>query len=295
MEQHHSDACPKSVPESISSQLSWFVNPADDPEEPISLVHSLGGCGGTLLSRCLGVLPNVALFSEVNPLAVHLFPQFCPLYQDKNWNHLLTPAELDRFSALDLADPANFSRLVAALRKRALQQNRFLVLRDYNYAEFIGIPFFDNPPGAFRIYDALPAGMPVVAIALIRHPIAQWRSLCKRANVAAVLNPERFCSAYLAFLTQLGAKAVFQYETFVREPEAGMRRICRELRLPFDPAFIQRFHEFQNITGDFSRHHEYVIAQSGARHLSPEIIRCFRASRAYQRILSITGYQDWSV
>src|SRR5438045_9777481 len=36
----------------------------------IRIIHTIGGCGGTLLSRCIGVLPNVALLSEINPCAV---------------------------------------------------------------------------------------------------------------------------------------------------------------------------------------------------------------------------------
>jgi hypothetical protein len=50
----------------------------------IHIVHTLGGCGGTLLSRCIGVLPGVVLLSEINPASVKLFSQFDPLYQDEN-------------------------------------------------------------------------------------------------------------------------------------------------------------------------------------------------------------------
>ena len=39
----------------------------------IHIIHSLGGCGGTVLSRCIGVLPDVALLSEINPGSVKLF------------------------------------------------------------------------------------------------------------------------------------------------------------------------------------------------------------------------------
>ena len=78
----------------------------------IRIIHNLGGCGGTLLSRCLGVLPKVALLSEVNPTATKLFETFNPLFQDKHWLHLLESSESERLSALDIGDPAVFRSVI---------------------------------------------------------------------------------------------------------------------------------------------------------------------------------------
>ena len=73
----------------------------------IRLVHNLGGCGGTLLSRCLGVLPRVALFSEINPLSVNLFAPFHPLYQDREWVQLLKEQDYETFLNVDLTQPTD--------------------------------------------------------------------------------------------------------------------------------------------------------------------------------------------
>ena len=101
----------------------------------IRILHNIGGCGGTLLSRCIGVLPDVALFSEINPGAVKLFQTFDPLYQDKMWLGLLGKEDIKRFSCRDLAINENFRELFQLFYDRASAAGRHLVIRDFNYLD----------------------------------------------------------------------------------------------------------------------------------------------------------------
>ena len=78
----------------------------------IRIIHTLGGCGGTLLSRCIGVLPGAALLSEINPSSVKLHKDSDPLYQDRTWLHLLSAAEAEYFSKKDLGIIENFRELI---------------------------------------------------------------------------------------------------------------------------------------------------------------------------------------
>ena len=105
----------------------------------LRLIHTLGGCGGTLLSRCLGVLPEVALLSEVNPASVKVNPDYDPLYQDATWLHLLTKADVERFAGMDFRDHGNFRDLMQVFHDRATAANRHLVIRDWNFVEFVGV------------------------------------------------------------------------------------------------------------------------------------------------------------
>ncbi len=258
----------------------------------IHIIHTLGGCGGTILSRCIGVLPRVALLNEINPASVKLFSQFDPLYQDKNWLHLLGPADAARFSQMDLGNVETFRDLLEVLHIRAMEANRHLVLRDYNFVDFVGVPFTPEPPMRLALYDALPADVPTRAVAFIRHPVGQWSSLCKHELVREVLTPSAFCEAYAAFLEELGSAAAYKYEDFVDRPEMELRAICGDLALPFDPSFAERFHRFDYVTGDFSRHQEQAISHPRARKLSPQILDEFRSSAAFRRILDATGYAE---
>jgi hypothetical protein len=258
----------------------------------IHIIHTLGGCGGTVLSRCVGVLPGVALLSEINPASVKLFSHFDPLHQDKNWLHLLGPADTERFSHMDLGNVEAFRELMDVFHGRACEARRHLVLRDYNFVDFVGVPFTADPPRQLTLYAALPAGVPTRATAFIRHPIDQWSSLCKHERVRAVLTASAFCEAYAAFLEELENIPTFKYEDFVACPEVRLRAICEALALPFDPSFAERFHTFDYVSGDFSRHQEKSISPPARRRLPPQILDEFRSSAAFRRILRATGYAE---
>ena len=260
----------------------------------IHLVHTLGGCGGTLLSRCLGVMPGAAVLSEVNPAAVKLFPHFDPLYQDDQWLHLLDPADRTRFSQLDLTVAENFRDLVARMHDRATQAGRHFILRDWNYIDYLGVPFNAQPPCRLTIYDALPHGVQTLATAFIRHPLDQWVSLCKHEELQPTLTPVIFCNGYLAFLQSLGSIPVRKYEDFLLNPEREMRAICDDLMLPFEPAFLEKFHTFDAVTGDFTRMRETTISPPQKKPIPSADLDRFHASESYAEVLRLTGYREES-
>jgi hypothetical protein len=256
----------------------------------LRLIHTLGGCGGTLLSRCVGVLPRVALLSEVNPAAVKLFPKFDPLYQDAKWLHLLTPDELERFSRVDLRDIESFRALIQVFYDRALSCGRHLVIRDYNYIDFIGVPFRIDPPRRLSLYAALPRAIPTASVALIRHPVDQWLSLHKHRLLGSGASPADFCDAYAIFLRKLGAMPVFKYEEFVANPEEQLRAICKALCLSFAPSFREDFHRYDFVTGDLARLRDESISPPPAKTAPPEVLEEFRSSDSFDFVLQRAGY-----
>jgi hypothetical protein len=238
------------------------------------------------------VLPGVALLSEINPLSVKLFTHFDPLWQDTHWHHLLTPEDLDRFSHLDLGEAGNFRDLICVFYQRAEAAGKALVLRDYNYVDFVGIPYIPTAPRRRILYDALPQGVPSAAMAFIRHPVDQWLSLCKHEHVRAILSPAEFCDAYAAFLLDLGDTPVLKYEDFVTSPEAKAREMCDALRLEFDPSCVVRFHEFDYVTGDFTRHQEETMSLPARKPLAPSAVEEFTHSATFRQVLRLTAYAD---
>jgi hypothetical protein len=251
----------------------------------------MGGCGGTLLSRCLGVLPGVNLLSEINPASVKLFPQFDPLYQDRNWLRLLHASDLDRFAAMDLGQTECFRELIRVFHERAVAAGGHLVLRDYNFVDFVGVPYTSHPSRRLTIYSALPSHIPVRAVAFVRHPADQWSSLCKHQHVRTVLKPAWFSEAYAAFLREVEPMPRFRYEDFVERPAESLRTMCNELALPFDPAFSERFQQFASVTGDFTRQDDPSISLPPPKTFPPEILEEFRSSAAYVRVCRDAGYR----
>ena len=233
------------------------------------------------------------MLSEVNPAAVKLFPHFDPLYQDDQWLHLLGPADRTRFSQLDLTVPGNFRDLVARMYDRATQGGRHLILRDWNYIDYLGVPFNPQPPCRLTIYEALPE-VQTVATAFIRHPLDQWVSLCKHEELRPTLTPVIFCTGYLAFLRSLGSIPVRKYEDFLVNPEGEMRAICGDLMLPFEPAFLEKFHAYDGVTGDFTRLRETTISPPPRKPIPSSDLESFHASESYMEILRLTGYREES-
>jgi hypothetical protein len=256
----------------------------------LRLIHNLGGCGGTLLSRCIGVLPDVALLSEVNPASVNLYASFDPLYQDATWLHLLTETDREYFSRLNLQEVGNFRALIQLFYDRARARHQHLVIRDYNYIEFIGVPFCTHPPGRMALPAALPRDIAAVSIALIRHPVDQWLSLGSHQSPGSGVSPAAFCDAYMRFLNELGETPVYKYEEFIADPEAQFRAICEHLRLPFRPSFLERFHQFDSVTGNLVRLRDPSITLPARKVVAAEVMDAFRTSAAFHSILSKTGY-----
>ncbi len=258
----------------------------------LRIIHALGGCGSTLLSRCLGVTPEVALLSEVNPASVKLNPAYDPLYQDTTWLHLLTKYDLDRFSRMDLRNPRRFRKLMRVFHHRAVAGGRQLIIRDYNYVEFVGIPFTTNPPRKLMLYRALPPEVPTAAFALIRHPVDQWLSLSKHLQPGWGVTPRFFCDAYDVFLRELGATTLFKYEEFVDNPQDQLLAMCRKFDLRFTPSFQARFHQFASVTGDLLRVGDPSISPSAPKLVPPDVMDAFRSSESYHSILERAGYSD---
>jgi hypothetical protein len=258
----------------------------------IHIIHTLGGCGGTLLCRCLGVLPDAAILSEINPAAVKLFKHFHPLYQDAHWLQLLDNHDVEHFLEMDLRQKDNFRQLIEVFHKRAQAKGKHLILRDFTYIDFIGVPFTSQVAGRLTIYDALPTAIAKKAVAFIRHPSDQYMSLCKHQELLPEMTASRFLDGYASFLERIGNMSTFKYEVFVGDPDAQMRAICKSLDLPFEPSFIESFHNFDFVTGDLMRLGETSISLPGKKPMAEPLIEEFRTSAAYESILGATGYED---
>lgn len=244
------------------------------------------------MSRCLGSLPAVALFSEINPQATKLFPAFDPMYQDREWVKLLQESDYQEFRTLDLGVHSVFGRLVERLYTRSRSTGRRLILRDYNYIDFIGLPFIETPPRRLSLLECLPPAVELCSIAFVRHPVDQWASLCKHSVVADLLTPGYFCDSYAEFLSQVDGMAVYRYEDFLREPRRQLERMCSDLDLPFDEHVLARFAEYRGVTGDLSRLEDRSIENASPRSISREHYTQFLHSRSYASILDNLGYAE---
>lgn len=209
------------------------------------------------------------------------------------WLRLLSQTDAERFSRIDLGEADTFRDMIQAFYDRASASHRHLVIRDYNYIEFVGASFTTDPPRRLMIHAALPRAIPTASVALIRRPINQWLSLRKHwQSGPVVVTPRAFCVASATFLRELGTKSIFKYEEFVDNPEGQLRAICGELDLPFTPSFIEGFHQFDYVTGDLKRLRDRSISLSESKLPPRGALEEFRSSEIFRSILVKTGYSD---
>ena len=111
----------------------------------IRLLHQLGRSGGTVISKCLAVMDNVLLLSEIHPLGKKLArtrnpknaATYLPLSQAHRWFRLFDECDIDRrgneYARL------NFAEEIGLIASRCAERSYHLVLRDFNNIDFTGV------------------------------------------------------------------------------------------------------------------------------------------------------------
>lgn len=203
----------------------------------ITLMINFARSGGTILNRCLGVLPNTVVLSEVSSYgggrgATEDSPRTVQ-GQALKWYGISLKSH-------------DFEGGIEELSNCCEASGKNLVVRDWTYASFS--PIFENdhnPPYRLSTLDVLSARVSVKPFAFIRDAIDVWIS-------RGMPDTERFFSNYLLFTEQIVAAKmpVFKYEDFCEDPSFEMRKICKETDLRYSEDFITRYKSFSSVSGD---------------------------------------------
>lgn len=216
-------------------------------------IYSLGGCGSTLLARFLACMPGVVLLSECNPSSALLYSgDLNPHKQLRDWYPQLFDAALDS-PAQDLAAPDRFGEFICDLERRAQDRGAQLVIRDYSYVDFVGVPFNWDPPRHSSLVGALKGKIETRSAVIVRRPLKQYDSLRSHRNLEHVLSPQIFLSGYSAFMKEFADAFLVRYEDVVHHPHEVVERLCAHLNIPFSADFMQRFVQYRSVTGHLDR------------------------------------------
>lgn len=229
----------------------------------IGIIHSLGGCGGTLLAQCIGVLQNVILLSECNPLSASLFDyNLNPYRQIEKWYPKLFASIQDEFKPENLVNTTVFNRFITQIKSFIDQMNYHLVIRDYNYIDYFAVPFLEKPFMFSSLIQSIKNSFNIKQILLVRHPLTQYNSLRSHGILKDTLKPELFLDGYHKFLIDFDGCPLIKYEDIVASPKKHIHKLCSHLHLPFSDNFLEDFHQYQSITGNFKRIGENSITIS---------------------------------
>ena len=215
-------------------------------------LHSIGRCGSTIVSRCLGAMQGVILLSEIHPEQ----SAYDPLLEAKNWYGF--PSE-EEYSELVLR--LSFYGKLAYLQEEAERRGLHLVVRDWAYLDFRtpsgpprpGRPTATLPRYRLAILDVLaPLDPEPLRVSIVRHPMQQWLSILDTKFIYKdEADPDTYFHASRLFAELVAVRTRFiKYEDFGRDPQNAMVLLCEQLDLPLDPEWSKNWHDNHRVTGD---------------------------------------------
>ena len=255
---------------------------------PLRVIRGLGGNGGTFLSRVLAAQEDVVLLSETNPASANLFA--FELNPARQLDAHYAPLELPPYEGNmpELGAPPLFGAFIRQLAEDCAARDRHLIIRDYNYADYIGTPFIWRPSGVSSL-DAALDGAETRDLLLIRHPVSQYASLASHPELQNVLTPEAFLTGYRQLLHRHPLGRRLRYEDLYGAFEDNLAEIGHYFELTIDEAWPDRLPTIDWITG-----HELgktAVRPDAARQaLDPEIRDTFRTLSDYQLVCRFCGY-----
>jgi hypothetical protein len=244
-------------------------------------IHHFACTGGTLISRCIGAMPNTQVLSEIDPLS--------PLATKGSF----TPADLVSLARLSSRPTARNEDLIeiflaglGALCEQDRRRGTSLVLREHSHSHLCtGDLPVDRPP----LHEILQQHYALLSLITVRHPLDSFLSL--RQNQWVHFAPgtiEEYARRYDAFLEAHAGVEIIRYEDFLAAPAAVMRHICERLRLVFNPDFGDLFIAVK-LSGDSGRKGDTIAPRP--RRPIPEALQAeVLQSAAYVGLCDRLGY-----
>lgn len=252
--------------------------------EPVRTLHHFACTGGTLIAKCLAVMPNVALLSEIDPLSkldLHArIGEFAPTDLILGMRGSLRDFSEGAITAVALAS-------IKALHAETSADGRRLVLRDHTHSHFCNaaVDFFHRPTLRALIAQILP----VVSVVTVRHPIDSFVSL--RRNGWVHFSPdslEEYCQRYHTFLDAYADAKLFRYEDMLLDTEFFLQQLCEALLLNYKPGAGDLI-DVVRLSGDSGRSGD-IIASRPRRKLETSLIAEMNSSPAYTTLCDRLDY-----
>ena len=259
-------------------------DPSTAPGErpTIRLLHHLARSGGTIISKCLAVMPGVALLSEINPCGVQIYN---PLDQADRWFSLFDGADRARLAA---GERFNFPDAITLIEARARARSRILVIRDWSHLDFMAAPFVQDPGYRLTLAEELAARFTVVNTASVRHPLHEWQSLRKLGVIQNKLDLATYLQGYRRFADEAVRIGFVRYEDFTVDPDTAMQTLCTRLPLTYDPGYRVRQADYSTITGAATATGD--IRPAAERAADPLLAVEMAGHAAYGEALELLGY-----
>lgn len=268
----------------LPTLLEWchtLAAEAHGARPAIRLIDHFACTGGTLISKCVAALPNVRLFSEVEPHSA-MFTGHA--------THEFAPTDLIRHLRYDLRGTSD--QLVEAVFLAGLKE-----IYDSYRAEGATLVFRGHAHSIYctaatplrTLHAILLDHFPVRSLVTVRHPMESYLSAQKRGWLTyKPVGLDAYARRYHDFLDARADPAPLRYEDFVADPKTALAQICERLDLPYEPVVLDLFGAVR-LTGDSGRSGDVIAPRS--RKTPPEDVAAEAlASHAYTELLARLGY-----
>lgn len=269
---------------SLLEQCAAMV--AQQPEAvPLRSIHHMACSGGTLIAKCLSLMPNVTLLSEIDPLSGIGLPQpgtvppFRPF--DLIYGGRVALRKID-----DTVARRVFTAGLSELHKALTEQGRALCLRDHAHSQFCTKA---DPLARPSLRTMMADVAPLLSVVTVRHPLDAFLSLQRNGWVHFQPDTiDEYARRYMLFLDAHAGIEIRRYEDFVADPEAVLQDICTLLDLPFQSGFEPLLSAVM-LSGDSGRSSNR-IAPRARRAVSDLMIDQARSSDCFTDLCDRLGY-----
>lgn len=244
-------------------------------------IHHLACTGGTVISKCLAAMPQVALISEVNPLNRFgsKFEPTNPLLQLERSYRQLSTQEIK----------SDFLRQIDHAHGICSNDDVDLILRDHSHTDFC---MGREPAGVCPIVDYLSSSYTFRSIVTVRHPLDSYLGLlaAKWENQFSPSTLDEYSHRYLAFLDRYVDLPLRRYEDFCKEPETFMEELCGLLEISYSVDFLDNFGEI-SLSGDSGRKGLDSISLRPRREIPEEVAIQAASSPNYAELFERLPYK----
>lgn len=251
------------------------------PGKPLlRTIHHLACTGGTVISKCLTAMPDVALISEVNPFNRHgsEFEPTNPLLLLERDYRPLNNDEIIK----------GFSQQILHAHQICKRDDVDLVIRDHSHSDFC---MGTEPSEKCPIVDYLAEEYELLSVLTVRHPLDSYQGLLAQGwhKQFTPGNLNEYCRRYLAFLDRYSHLPTLRYEDFCSSPKPFMKNLCNILQISYTECFLGRYGQFR-LTGDSGRSGIKSIAQRPRRQVTEQLRAEIDSTDLYAELLQRLGY-----
>ena len=255
----------------------------------IRLIHNLPRTGGTIISKCIGAQRNVILLSEIHEQGELIRKKMGsdpdmanPLKQALKLSNFFNDKEKEKIQRTNY----NFKDKINLIYEKAENNGKKLVIRDWSYIDFIGLPF-SKPIYQNSLIKKLEKDYEIKNIYILRHPLENFFSINSLKIFNNKIPLDFFLKSYSLFFKEAARDRTYSYEKFTLDPDKDLKKICNNIEIEFDKKYLNNIGNFE-ITGDHKANSSNTVLPNEDKimnFINEEILLKIKKNKLYRNLI----------